>query len=225
MPCRQKLRKRPCYKPFSPPTDCQIQRQSQGRRTENVTPVAPKDPRSKTGDLSPSVFPVRDRRAPRGGPARGIEPSGRDDIVWQANFLFHKRTRIRGAIAWAQGLTWGITGCIGPVRGAIVTIANWITIARLLSIPFIGWSVVAYTAVQPHWRFVALAAFLAAALSDAVDVFIARVFCQNSRLGAILDPIADKLLINVTLVFLAVNETFRIPCPSGFRRSCLAAMW
>ncbi|HOD51902.1 MAG TPA: CDP-alcohol phosphatidyltransferase family protein [Candidatus Hydrogenedentes bacterium] len=97
-----------------------------------------------------------------------------------------------------------------------MTIANWITIARLLSIPFIGWSVVAYTAVQPHWRVVALAAFLAAALSDAVDGFIARVFCQKSRLGAILDPIADKLLINVTLVFLAVNETFAHPVPQWF---------
>jgi cardiolipin synthase (CMP-forming) len=101
-------------------------------------------------------------------------------------------------------------------KGAIVTVANWITVARLMAIPFIAGSIVAYSADRPHWRTIVLIAFLAAALSDAVDGFIARVFHQKSRLGAILDPVADKLLINVTLVFLAVNETFAYPVPRWF---------
>lgn len=74
----------------------------------------------------------------------------------------------------------------------------------------------AYSEERPHWGTIALVAFLAAALSDAADGFVARVFHQKSRVGAILDPIADKLLINVTLVFLAVNEAFAYPVPRWF---------
>ena len=101
-------------------------------------------------------------------------------------------------------------------KGAIVTVANWITVARLMAIPCIAGSIAAYSIEHPHWRTIALVTFLAAALSDAADGFVARVFHQKSRLGAILDPVADKLLINVTLVFLAVNETFAHPVPRWF---------
>jgi CDP-diacylglycerol--glycerol-3-phosphate 3-phosphatidyltransferase len=97
-----------------------------------------------------------------------------------------------------------------------VTVANWITIARLLAIPFIATSIAVYSPLRPEWGTVALVAFLAAAASDAADGFVARVFRQKSRFGAILDPLADKLLINVTLVFLAVNETFAYPVPRWF---------
>jgi CDP-diacylglycerol--glycerol-3-phosphate 3-phosphatidyltransferase len=97
-----------------------------------------------------------------------------------------------------------------------VTVANWITIARLLAIPAIAGSIAAYSAERPQWGAVALGGFIAAALSDAVDGFVARVFRQKSRLGALLDPLADKLLINVTLVFLAVNETYAHPVPRWF---------
>jgi CDP-diacylglycerol--glycerol-3-phosphate 3-phosphatidyltransferase len=97
-----------------------------------------------------------------------------------------------------------------------VTVANWITIARLLAIPAIAGSIAAYSAERPQWGAAALAGFVAAAVSDAVDGFVARVFHQKSRFGALLDPLADKLLINVTLVFLAVNETYAHPVPRWF---------
>ncbi|HPX39270.1 MAG TPA: CDP-alcohol phosphatidyltransferase family protein, partial [Candidatus Hydrogenedentes bacterium] len=80
-----------------------------------------------------------------------------------------------------------------------MTVANWITIARLLAIPAIAGSIAAYSAERPQWGAAALAGFVAAAVSDAVDGFVARVFHQKSRFGALLDPLADKLLINVTL--------------------------
>ncbi|MBW1829697.1 MAG: CDP-alcohol phosphatidyltransferase family protein [Deltaproteobacteria bacterium] len=52
----------------------------------------------------------------------------------------------------------------------------------------------------------ALIVFTIAGLSDAADGFIARVFNQKSKLGAILDPIADKLLLVTAFVMLSVKD-------------------
>ena len=52
---------------------------------------------------------------------------------------------------------------------------------------------------QSGW---ALAAFFVAGFSDAVDGFVARRFGQESELGTIIDPIADKLLMTVSFVIL-----------------------
>jgi len=52
----------------------------------------------------------------------------------------------------------------------------------------------------------ALIVFTLAGLSDAADGFIARVFNQKSKLGAILDPIADKLLLVTAFVMLSVKD-------------------
>jgi cardiolipin synthase (CMP-forming) len=91
-----------------------------------------------------------------------------------------------------------------------VTLANKITIVRLCLIPaFVGLALAYGRSVvsgQPGdwYRFGAVAVFLAAACSDGLDGFIARRFNQQSRLGSILDPIADKGLIATTLIVLAV---------------------
>ncbi len=70
-----------------------------------------------------------------------------------------------------------------------MNVPNAITLARLLSVPFIGWLVV----LESYgW---ALTAFALAGLSDAVDGFLARVLDQRTPLGATLDPAADKLLL------------------------------
>ena len=52
----------------------------------------------------------------------------------------------------------------------------------------------------------ALIVFTLAGLSDAADGFIARVFNQKSKLGAILGPIADKLLLVTAFVMLSVKD-------------------
>jgi cardiolipin synthase (CMP-forming) len=91
-----------------------------------------------------------------------------------------------------------------------VTLANKITIARLCLIPAFVVLASAYgrsvARGQPAdwYRFGAVAVFLAAACSDGLDGFIARRFNQQSRLGSILDPIADKGLITATLLVLAL---------------------
>jgi cardiolipin synthase len=79
-----------------------------------------------------------------------------------------------------------------------VSLPNLITLARLLSVPIIVWLVLtdALTA--------ALVLFALAGLSDAVDGFIAKRFDQESILGAMLDPIADKAMLVSLFVTLGL---------------------
>jgi cardiolipin synthase (CMP-forming) len=59
----------------------------------------------------------------------------------------------------------------------------------------------------PNW--IALAIFLAACITDFFDGYLARVWSQQSSLGQMLDPIADKLLVGSALVMLVANGTIR----------------
>lgn len=77
-----------------------------------------------------------------------------------------------------------------------MTIPNIITVARLLCVP-----AVIYALLLGEMGF-ALALFVAAGISDGVDGFIARHYNQRSRLGAYLDPMADKLLLVSVFVML-----------------------
>lgn len=56
-------------------------------------------------------------------------------------------------------------------------------------------------------RWTALAIFALAAISDFFDGYLARALAQQSRLGQMLDPIADKLLVASTIVILAAWDT------------------
>jgi cardiolipin synthase len=58
-------------------------------------------------------------------------------------------------------------------------------------------------------RWVALALFIAAGLTDFLDGYFARIWGQHSSLGRMLDPIADKLLVASCLLMLAAEETIR----------------
>lgn len=79
-----------------------------------------------------------------------------------------------------------------------MTIPNMITILRLVLVPG-----VVFAMLQQHWNW-AFAGFVVAGVSDGVDGFIARHFNQHSRLGAYLDPMADKLLLVSVFVVLGV---------------------
>ncbi|WP_026381050.1 CDP-alcohol phosphatidyltransferase family protein [Afifella pfennigii] len=70
-----------------------------------------------------------------------------------------------------------------------MTLPNFITIARLLSVPLIVWLI-----VGEQWAG-ATAVFVLAGISDSVDGLIAKRFGASSDLGAYLDPIADKALL------------------------------
>lgn len=91
-----------------------------------------------------------------------------------------------------------------------MTWANRITIGRFLLIPVFVGLLVYYNASAAHsheqesWRYAALAVFLIAAISDGIDGYLARHCNQRTALGAVIDPIADKLLMLASLVTLSI---------------------
>lgn len=89
------------------------------------------------------------------------------------------------------------------VDGKLLTIPNVLTSSRILITPVIGYQI--WNGMHSH----ALLCFSVAALTDLLDGFIARRFNQGSRIGAILDPIADKFLL--VACFIALNHAQLMP--------------
>ncbi len=89
-----------------------------------------------------------------------------------------------------------------------MNLANKITIARIILIPFFIASIV-YS--KPY---LALAFFMLAVISDGVDGMIARALKQKTELGTILDPMADKLLLLSAYICLAVAVNIPIKLPA-----------
>ncbi|MBA5776689.1 CDP-alcohol phosphatidyltransferase family protein [Stappia sp. F7233] len=79
-----------------------------------------------------------------------------------------------------------------------MTLPNFITLARLIAVPFFVWLVIDERPATAFW------VFLAAGLSDAADGYIARRYDLGSEIGAYLDPIADKALLVAAFVSLGV---------------------
>lgn len=96
-----------------------------------------------------------------------------------------------------------------------MTTANKVTICRILLVPFFILSVIYYVSSGVEfYRWFAISCFAVAAVSDAVDGFIARHYNQFSELGTILDPLADKLLLVSGIVLLSLrNEPHLPPIP------------
>ncbi len=96
-----------------------------------------------------------------------------------------------------------------------MSLANKISIFRILLVPAIVASLVYYHPQRDVLRFVALGLFILGVLSDALDGFLARLKNQQTELGTILDPIADKFLILSALISCSVihglPDWMRIP--------------
>ncbi len=78
------------------------------------------------------------------------------------------------------------------------TVPNALTLARVAMVPVFLMSYIheAY--------FVALSVFILAGITDALDGYLARTMKQRSRLGAVLDPLADKLLVLTAFLCLGL---------------------
>jgi CDP-diacylglycerol--glycerol-3-phosphate 3-phosphatidyltransferase len=93
-----------------------------------------------------------------------------------------------------------------------------LTMLRLLLLPVFLWLVLAdqgrYPGDRPL-RWVAIAVFGVMALTDKLDGYLARKLNQTSRLGALLDPVADKLLVACSVILLSfdwvASAPYRIP--------------
>ncbi len=92
-----------------------------------------------------------------------------------------------------------------------MTTANKVTIVRILLIPFFVVEVLYYVedGEELH-RLLAILSFAVAAICDGVDGYIARRYNQRSELGAVLDPVADKLLLVSAIVLLSFDHQPRL---------------
>lgn len=88
-----------------------------------------------------------------------------------------------------------------------ITFSTMLTIARLICVPFI-----VFAMIQGAWGW-AFGLFLAAAVTDMLDGYLARLLNQQTFLGACLDALADKILILAVFATLTFVDTplFRIP--------------
>lgn len=88
------------------------------------------------------------------------------------------------------------------MASSIITIPNLLTFLRMALIPVFA---ILLFYGQSGW---ALFVFFFAGISDGVDGFVARRFNQQSELGTILDPIADKLLMTTAFVIMTLPNIF-----------------
>ncbi len=90
-----------------------------------------------------------------------------------------------------------------------MTLANKITVTRICLIPIFVWSAWNYGSSVLHstpaeeFHVLATVTFCLAAIADGIDGFVARRWNQRSRLGSILDPIADKGLMFAAMIALS----------------------
>jgi cardiolipin synthase (CMP-forming) len=90
-----------------------------------------------------------------------------------------------------------------------LSLPNILTYARIAAIPVVVGCVYAQSVMDgPLWlRWVALAVFIAAGVTDVLDGYYARMWDQQSAFGRMLDPIADKLLVASCLLMLAADNS------------------
>ena len=93
------------------------------------------------------------------------------------------------------------------VSSRIITLPNLLTVFRMALIPV-------FVSLLFYQKFVlALAVFVVAGITDGLDGLFARRFQQQSPLGRILDPVADKMMLMTSFVVLSMRNVFPAPIP------------
>jgi cardiolipin synthase len=96
-------------------------------------------------------------------------------------------------------------------RSHSLSLPNLLTYGRIAAVPAVVgclyWQSLLHGGLWLRW--VALALFIVAAVTDVLDGYFARAWQQQSSLGRMLDPIADKLLVASCLLMLAADGTIR----------------
>jgi cardiolipin synthase len=96
-----------------------------------------------------------------------------------------------------------------PLPARPLALPNLLTYARIAAVPVVVgllyWQSILDGGLWIRW--VALAVFIAAGITDVLDGYFARMYGQQSSLGRMLDPIADKLLVASCLLMLAADNS------------------
>lgn len=127
----------------------------------------------------------------------------RDSIIKTRDSLRETRGRVTANVKQTKRM---VSEQMGHFQENVMTIPNGLSMARLCSSPVLGYLVLtgSYTP--------ALALFAAAGVTDVLDGWIARAFpSQQSNLGTVVDPLADKCL--VATLFLSLTIAGLIPVP------------
>jgi cardiolipin synthase (CMP-forming) len=101
------------------------------------------------------------------------------------------------------GAPGGKLGVPGKNAIMINTLPMVLTLSRIAAIPVLA----ALFFIEGDWvRYIACALYTAAAVTDYLDGYLARAWKQQSKLGRIFDPIADKLLVAATILLLVATD-------------------
>ena len=87
-----------------------------------------------------------------------------------------------------------------------IKIPNILTIGRIIIVPFF---VLAFYLPGFYGDFIAFTLFITASFTDFLDGLLARMFKEESKLGELLDPIADKIIVAAALILLVMNGTIK----------------
>jgi len=91
-----------------------------------------------------------------------------------------------------------------------LSIPNYLTLFRILLTPVFFITLISYSPEKEEFRLIALAIFVVASLTDALDGLLARFLKQRTALGQMLDPLADKILLVSAYIGLLCVST--LPC-------------
>jgi CDP-diacylglycerol---glycerol-3-phosphate 3-phosphatidyltransferase len=98
----------------------------------------------------------------------------------------------------------GTTGVTSGDRPSNWNVPNALTTLRIVMVPFFAWALLVDDGESFGWRWVALALFILAMITDKVDGDLARKHGLITDFGKIADPIADKALTGMAFVGLSI---------------------
>ena len=87
-----------------------------------------------------------------------------------------------------------------------IKIPNYLTIGRIIIVPFF---VLAYYLPGFYGDIIPLVLFLIASFTDFLDGLLARMYKEESKLGELLDPVADKIIVAAALILLVMDQTIK----------------
>ena len=90
-------------------------------------------------------------------------------------------------------------------RPMLTSLPNILTYGRIIAVPVLV--ALLYFSDSATARWLAFTVFVVASITDWLDGYLARIWEQQSTLGRMLDPIADKLLVGATLLMLVYDKT------------------